>query len=85
MILDEPTSMMDHISEQALIQRLRHDIGDKTLILITHRTSLLELVDRVIVFDKGQVVADGPKSILNQSGVKMADQTEPTREKELTT
>lgn len=85
MIMDEPTSMMDHISEQALIQRLRQDMGDKTLVLITHRTSLLELVDRVIVFDKGKVVADGPKSILNQSGVKTADQIEPASRKEATT
>jgi len=71
MIMDEPTSMMDHISEQALIQRLLQDVGDTTFILITHRTSLLELVDRVIVFDKGKIVADGPKSILNTADMKL--------------
>jgi ATP-binding cassette subfamily C protein LapB len=37
-------------------------VEDKTLILITHRASLLELVERVIVVDAGKVVADGPKA-----------------------
>jgi ATP-binding cassette subfamily C protein LapB len=85
LIMDEPTSMMDHISEQALIQRLQQDAGDTTLILITHRTSLLELVDRVIVFDKGRIVADGPKSILNPSDEKGVEQTAPINVKEVTT
>jgi ATP-binding cassette subfamily C protein LapB len=37
-------------------------IKEKTLILITHRASLLEMVDRLIVIDNGVIVADGPKS-----------------------
>jgi ATP-binding cassette subfamily C protein LapB len=85
LIMDEPTSMMDHVSEQALIERLRQDMGDKTLILITHRTSLLELVDRVIVFDKGKIVADGPKSILNPSAENIVEHTVPDSGKEVTT
>jgi len=62
MLLDEPTSAMDVKTEQALIQRLKSELGDRTLILITHRTTLLEWVDRVIVLDRGRVVADGPKA-----------------------
>jgi ATP-binding cassette subfamily C protein LapB len=36
-------------------------VQDKTLVLVTHRASLLELVDRIIVLDGGAVVANGPK------------------------
>ncbi|MBF0283891.1 MAG: type I secretion system permease/ATPase [Magnetococcales bacterium] len=75
LIMDEPTSMMDHKSELALIKRLRRDMADKTVIIITHRTSFLELVDRVIVFDKGRIVADGPTSIVNKSNARNADKT----------
>jgi ATP-binding cassette, subfamily C, bacterial LapB len=63
LLLDEPTAAMDIQSEAALIGRLKAVLKDKTLIVITHRTSLLDLVDRVIVIDGGKVVADGPKSL----------------------
>ncbi|MBE9608335.1 type I secretion system permease/ATPase [Chitinilyticum piscinae] len=62
LILDEPSSAMDHQSEEKLKGRLRQYIAGKTVLLVTHRTSLLELVDRLIVIDNGQVVADGPKA-----------------------
>jgi len=62
MLLDEPTSSMDHQSEEQLKQRLRNYAATRTMILVTHRTSLLELVDRLIVIDGGSVVADGPKA-----------------------
>ena len=61
LILDEPTSGMDHSSEQALKRRLMDILPGKTLVLISHRASLLPLVDRVIVLDSGKVVADGPR------------------------
>ena len=61
-LLDEPTAAMDVQSETALIGRLRAVLDGRTLIVITHRTSLLDIVDRVIVIDGGKVVADGPKS-----------------------
>lgn len=66
--LDEPTSMMDTATEADLIARLREATQGKTLIVVTHRSSVLELVDRVIVLDKGKVIADGPKSMLNARG-----------------
>lgn len=67
LVMDEPTSMMDPASEQLLLARLKEYVADKTLVIITHRTSLLALVDRVIVMDSGKIVADGPKAILEGS------------------
>lgn len=62
LLLDEPSSSMDHQSEDQLKQRLRSYAASRTMILVTHRTSLLEVVDRLIVIDNGTVVADGPKA-----------------------
>ena len=61
LILDEPTSHMDNSSEDQLRQRLHSWVQGKTLLLVTHRTSMLSLVDRLVVLDNGKVVADGPK------------------------
>lgn len=62
LVLDEPTSNMDNRTEVRLRKKLSEVIKDKTLILMTHRASLLEMVDRLIVIDNGAVVADGPKA-----------------------
>ena len=61
LVLDEPTSNMDNRTEVRLKKKLTEVIKDKTLILITHRASLLEMVDRIVVIDNGVIVADGPK------------------------
>ncbi len=62
LFLDEPTSAMDNLTEAAFIRSFRNWLKpDTTVILATHRTSLLELVDRLIVMDGGRVVADGPR------------------------
>jgi len=61
LLLDEPSSNMDNQSESLLRRRLQRVVAGKTLILVTHRTSLLALVDRLIVVDGGRIVADGPK------------------------
>lgn len=61
LLLDEPSSNMDNQSETALKNRLKELTADKTVVLVTHRTALLELVDRLVVMDKGRIVADGPK------------------------
>ena len=61
MVLDEPTSAMDNSAENRFKQRLSNELGGHTLILVTHRASLLTLVDRLVVMDSGKVVADGPK------------------------
>ncbi len=61
LLLDEPTGAMDHSSEELVKKELEKLGRSKTMILVTHRTSLLNLVDRIIVMDSGKVVADGPK------------------------
>lgn len=61
LLLDEPTSAMDNTGEERLKQRLSAVIGTKTLLLVTHRASMLSLVDRLIIVDRGQIIADGPK------------------------
>ena len=73
-LLDEPTSSMDQGSEAAILQGLANGIGDATLVLVTHKASLLPIVDRLIVVDNGMVVADGPKmeviKALNEGRIK---------------
>lgn len=66
-IMDEPSSAMDSGSEQQLLIDLKDILKDKTLILITHRGTLLGLVDRVVVFDSGRILADGPKEKVLQA------------------
>jgi ATP-binding cassette subfamily C protein LapB len=62
LLLDEPTSSMDHSSEEDIKRRLGEYARGRTMIVVTHRTSLLDLVERIIVIDGGRVVADGPKA-----------------------
>jgi ATP-binding cassette subfamily C protein LapB len=66
LLLDEPSSMLDPASEQKLIARLRA-LPDTTIVLVTHRMAMLALVDRLIVMDKGRVVADGPRDQVLQA------------------
>jgi ATP-binding cassette subfamily C protein LapB len=60
-LLDEPSSAMDAQTETSLLQRLSAELKDRTLLLITHRPPLLQLVDRIILMDRGRLVADGPR------------------------
>jgi ATP-binding cassette subfamily C protein LapB len=62
LLLDEPTSSMDAQAEATFIQHLRTSVGERTLVLVTHRPALLDLVNRVVVVDDGRIVADGPKA-----------------------
>lgn len=61
MILDEPTNSMDGQTEEIFKRRMKEIVKDKTLILVTHRPSILSLVDRLIVMDDGKIIADGSK------------------------
>ncbi|HMC17255.1 MAG TPA: type I secretion system permease/ATPase, partial [Albitalea sp.] len=61
LLLDEPTSAMDFTSEAQITNRLSAFAQNKTVVLVTHRTSLLAMVSRVIVIDGGKIVADGPR------------------------
>ena len=67
LLLDEPTSAMDNTGEERLKQRLQAVIENKTVILVTHRASLLSLVDRLLVIDRGQILADGPKAAVMEA------------------
>ena len=60
-VLDEPTTGLDIGLESSLVKHLKEALEDKTLLVISHRFAALELVDRVILIDKGRVVADGKK------------------------
>ncbi|WP_295891961.1 type I secretion system permease/ATPase [uncultured Vibrio sp.] len=62
LLLDEPTSAMDNRSEMHIKHQLGQMTDKETLILITHKTSMLDIVDRVIVMEKGSIIADGPKN-----------------------
>ena len=67
LLLDEPTSSMDHSSEEDIKKRLQQFVAGKTVVLVSHRTSLLDLVERIIVMDAGRIVADGPKEQVIQA------------------
>lgn len=62
LLLDEPSSAMDNASEERLKARLTQLAAGKTLLLVTHRASMLSLVNRLIVVDRGRIIADGPKA-----------------------
>ncbi|MCP3852565.1 MAG: type I secretion system permease/ATPase [Gammaproteobacteria bacterium] len=62
LLMDEPSNSMDNATEAELLAKLKAEIENRTLILVTHRASLLKLVDRIIVIEQGVVVADGPKA-----------------------
>jgi len=59
--LDEPTAAMDPASENRLRKRLEKLIEGRTPLLITHKGSMLTLVDKLILLDRGRLVAFGPK------------------------
>lgn len=61
LLLDEPTGSLDHSSEENFKRQLALAAEGKTVVMVTHRTSLLELANRIIVLDGGRVVADGAK------------------------
>jgi len=62
LLMDEPTSAMDNRSEMHIKSQLKQLNKRETLILITHKTTMLDIVDRIIVMEKGYIIADGPKA-----------------------
>jgi ATP-binding cassette, subfamily C, bacterial LapB len=61
LVLDEPTASMDPASENRLMKRLEVVTKDRTTILITHKGSMLTLVTKIILIDRGRIIAFGPK------------------------
>jgi ATP-binding cassette subfamily C protein LapB len=67
LLFDELGNSMDDLTIQLLIDRLKPYLVDRTLILVTHKALLLNLVDRLIIMDNGHLIADGPRDeILRQ-------------------
>lgn len=60
-LFDEPTNSMDEASEKNLIHQLQPYLKNRTFILITHKLSMLTLVDRIMILEKGKKIADGSK------------------------
>jgi ATP-binding cassette subfamily C protein LapB len=77
-VLDEPSSNLDMESENRLMQRLQAYMRGKTLIVMTHRPSLLGLVDRLIVLHEWTVAADGPRDAVLRALQKNAQQSAAT-------
>lgn len=67
LVLDEPTSLLDQTAEAHIIKSLQSLPPTTTLVVSTHRLRLLEVVDRVIVLDRGKIIANGPKAVVLSS------------------
>ncbi len=81
LILDEPCSSMDVITEQYVTKQLKHYLSkEKSLILTTHKLSMLSLVERVIVLDKGRIILDGPRVEIIEK-LKKVQKIQANREK----
>ncbi len=75
LILDEPTSMMDMQAEKQFMQRLGTVLADKTMILITHRPTLLSLVNRVVILGNGKIIKDESRDdVLNMAQAATREQ-----------
>ncbi len=61
LVFDEPTHSMDDVTEARFKTALMQSLSNKTLVLVTHKGSMLTLVNRIIILDRGRVLADGPK------------------------
>lgn len=69
LILDEATSALDSQTEQCIQDSLSHLMPGKTCLIIAHRLSTLSEMDRILVFDKGQITEDGkPEDLIQQGG-----------------
>lgn len=60
-LLDEPTSGLDQGTETQSLQAIARWAANKTLLVVTHRPQVLQIVDRIVVIDGGRVVIDGPR------------------------
>jgi len=79
LLMDEPTSSMDAQTEAQFLQYLKGVLARRTLVVVTHRPALLEVVDRIIVVDAGRVIIDGPKQqvLAVLAGQKAAADAQP--------
>ena len=80
LLLDEPTSAMDLSRETQLIENFKNQLSNQTILIITHRTSILELATKVMVIDQGKIVAQGPKSEFMRSQQQQAMKAQESAE-----
>ncbi|MCC2979972.1 MULTISPECIES: type I secretion system permease/ATPase [unclassified Sphingomonas] len=66
LVFDEPSASMDAQTEQGLIERLQNEVQGRTMVLVTHRPPLLQLVQRIIVMERGRIAMDGPRDKVMQ-------------------
>ncbi len=59
LILDEPVSALDNITEQSLMETILNEFKDRTLIIVAHRLNFIKDVDKILVVDKGSIVGEG--------------------------
>lgn len=79
-MLDEPTASLDETTEKWFIKQLKAWLPGKTLIVATHRLSILDLVDRIVVVDQGRVVMDDTKEkVIAQLSGKSATSSPATQ------
>ena len=65
-LLDEPTTVLDQATERMALNAVAQWSKDKTMVVVTHRPQVLQIVNRIIVMDNGKVVMDGPRDLVLQ-------------------
>jgi ATP-binding cassette subfamily C protein LapB len=70
---------MDAQAETSFIKHLKSAVGDRTLVVVTHRPAMLDVVDRVVVVDGGRILADGPKAQVLAALAGQAAKAPPVR------
>jgi len=69
-IIDEGTSALDVETEEYIMEEIKREFKDKTIIMITHRLKILDIAEKVIVMENGKIVEQGSKEeLLNKKGV----------------
>ena len=74
-LLDEPTTGLDQATERMALRAVGQWCQDKTLIVVTHRPQVLQIVNRIIVMDGGKIVMDGPRDLVLQKLMQNEDET----------
>jgi len=77
LLFDEATSAMDQGAETALLQKIGSEIGQRTFVTITHKASLLQMVNKIIVIEQGKVAAQGTPEQLLRRQQAVAQPTAP--------
>jgi ATP-binding cassette subfamily C protein LapB len=63
-LLDEPTASMDEAAERQFIRQFRRWATDRTVVVATHRMRVLDMVDRVIFLQNGEIIVDDKKDVV---------------------